>query len=151
MQECFFTEHIYGKTARICGDGARRLINVMGARPGDEVALRDDKGYGYKARILSISGGEIDLEIAAKAPPAGEPDIRAEVFIGVSASERMEYAVQKSVELGACAVVPFFSENSGAKLKAGSKKAARLARIAGKTAKQCGRGIIPRVGEPLCF
>jgi 16S rRNA (uracil1498-N3)-methyltransferase len=63
----------------------------------------------------------------------------------------MEFIVQKAVECGACEIVPFFSARcvSRPDSKQMSKKLERYRRIAMEAAKQCGRGVIPTVGEAV--
>ena len=65
----------------------------------------------------------------------------------------MDVIVQKAVESGACAIVPFLSERcvSRPDEKTVGKKLARWQRIALEAAKQCGRGIIPEVRRPLTY
>ena len=65
----------------------------------------------------------------------------------------MDAVVQKAVESGACAVVPFLSERCVSRPddKSVEKKIARWQRIALEAAKQCGRGIIPEVRRPLSY
>ena len=65
----------------------------------------------------------------------------------------MDVIVQKAVESGACAIVPFLSELcvSRPDEKSVEKKIARWQRIALEAAKQCGRGIIPAVRRPLTY
>ena len=65
----------------------------------------------------------------------------------------MDVIVQKAVESGACAIVPFLSERcvSRPDEKSVEKKIARWQRIALEAAKQCGRGIIPAVRRPLTY
>jgi 16S rRNA (uracil1498-N3)-methyltransferase len=68
-------------------------------------------------------------------------------------SDKLEIIIQKAVELGASRIVPFESSRCIKKPKAekANEKTARLCRIAAEAAKQCGRGIIPAVAEPISF
>ena len=67
--------------------------------------------------------------------------------------DKMEFIVQKAVECGASEIIPFFSKRcvSRPDVKAIAKKTERYRRIALEAAKQCGRGIIPKVGEAVEF
>ena len=67
------------------------------------------------------------------------------MYIAHSKGDRLEYAVQKSVEVGAYNIVLFPSERCVSTPGDVSKKTARLNRISLETAKQCGRGRIPEV------
>ena len=65
----------------------------------------------------------------------------------------MDYVVQKAVEFGVAEIVPFESSRCIARVRddRSGKKLERWRRIALEAAKQCGRGIIPRIGEPVGY
>ena len=149
----YFTSDIAEDSARISGADASHLARVLRARPGQQLVLCDGMGMDYEAEIESVLPEEVRLRVLSKMPTAAEPSIWVDVFIGLSKGERMEWAVQKAVELGASAISPFFSENTVVKPKEGAKdkKTERLARIAAEAAKQCGRGILPEVKPPMAF
>ena len=67
--------------------------------------------------------------------------------------DKLEVVVQKAVELGACAIVPFESSRCIKKPKAEKqdKQTARLLRIAEEAAKQCGRAKLPTVTQSISF
>jgi len=81
----------------------------------------------------------------------GEPSITCSVYIAFAKGDRLDYAVQKSVELGANDIVLYQSSRCVAVPHDIPKKAARLQKIALETAKQCGRGIIPVVSFAVSF
>jgi len=84
-------------------------------------------------------------EIVEIRPSVGEPSVKCSVFIGLAKGDRLDYAVQKSIELGAYEIILFPSKRTVAVPKDIEKKALRFQRIAIETAKQCGRGIVPQV------
>jgi len=69
------------------------------------------------------------------------------MFIAYAKGDRLDYAVQKSVELGAFEIILFESERCVAVPRDIPKKTMRLQRIALETAKQCGRGFVPVVSS----
>lgn len=146
----FFTDQISDENAFITGADAGHIARVLRAKPGQSLTLCDGAGTDYEAEILSVSTEEIELKVLSSAPSRGEPDIHVEVFIGMAKGERMDYAVQKSVELGAAVILPFFSEHTVVR-PGKTEKTTRYARIAAEAAKQCGRGVLPAVEEPLDF
>jgi len=81
----------------------------------------------------------------------GEPSIDCNVFIAFSKGDRLDYTVQKSVELGAHDIVLFPSERCVSFPDDVLKKISRLQRIALETAKQCGRGRVPVVSSVGSF
>lgn len=151
MPHRYFTSDISGDAARICGPDAAHLGRVLRAKPGQRLCLCDGAGSDYEAEIVCVSPEEVTLRVLGKAPSSAEPSLRAEVYLGVAKGERMDFAVQKCVELGAAFIQPFVSENTVAKPKDGGEKARRWARIATEAAKQAGRGLLPEAAPPLPF
>lgn len=151
MPNRFFTDQIAENGALITGADAVHIARALRARPGQMLTLCDGMGTDYEGEILSVSTDEIEIKVLSSTPSHGEPDIHVEVFIGMAKGERMDYAVQKSVELGAAAIIPFFSENTVVKPNKSGEKTVRYARISAEAAKQCGRGVLPPVEEPLDF
>lgn len=151
MAHRYFTQNIAGDVAHITGGDAAHLHRVLRAQPGTRLTLCDGAGHDYDAEITSITAQAVVLRVLGSRPCVAEPSLWAEVFLGYSRGERMDFAVQKSVELGASAITPFFSKNTVVKPKKIEEKTTRLGRIAAEAAKQCGRGMLPQVHAPLPF
>ena len=150
----FFTEpqNICGDTAYIIEDAAH-ITKVLRMEAGDEVLIFDGSGYEYTARLTEVSRESCAAEILSKEFSAQEPKIRVTVFQGIPKSGKMDGIIQKSVELGVFSVVPVAMDRCVSKLdkKAAVEKPKRWNKIAQEAAKQCGRGILPRVEEPIDF
>ena len=89
------------------------------------------------------------LSVSGKRPCTAEPKAKVTVFAGYPKQDKLELILQKSVELGAERIVPFFSRFCVVTPKKEDQKNQRYARIAAEAAKQCGRGILPQVELPL--
>jgi len=119
-------------------------IRSMRLRPDENFIVCDGCGTDYVCKL----GRRCDFsvaEIVEKKQSSGEPAIKCRVFAAYSKGDRLDYIVQKSVELGAFEIVLFESERCVAVPHDIPKKTARLQRISLETAKQCNRGIIPGV------
>ena len=133
----FFTapSDIHGDTIRLSDEDFAH-IRVLRLRPGELFAVCDGAGTDY---ICRLDDGGRGAEIVERRVSCGESVTQCRVFLARSKS--LEFAVQKSVELGAHSFVVFPSERSGP----GAIKIARLQKIALEAAKQSGRGIVPCV------
>lgn len=151
MAHRYYSEEISGGTATISGADAAHLARVLRAKPGDRLLVCDGCGTDYDGVINTITHNEVTLLLDAGRPTQAEPALWAEVFIGFAKGERMETAIQKSVELGASAIWPFYSEYCVVKPKNDEVKTERFNRIAREAAKQSGRGCLPVVHPPLDF
>ena len=149
----FFTENIEGNAAFIEGEDAKHAAQVLRMRSGDYAVLCDGRGTDFLAKLESAERDSCRFEIVEKSPNAAEPSIHLRLFQAMPKGDKMDFIVQKAVECGACEVIPFFSKRcvSRPDSKALVKKTERYRRIALEAAKQCGRGIIPKVGEAVEF
>ena len=117
-------------------------MQVLRIKPDEKVILCDGLGTDYIC--LPVGGHANILKLV---PNQAEPKINCHVYLALSKGERLEWAIQKSVELGAVSVSLFPSARSIAKFddKTVSKKITRFTQIAEEAAKQAGRGIVPEI------
>ncbi|MDO5602584.1 MAG: RsmE family RNA methyltransferase, partial [Oscillospiraceae bacterium] len=137
--------------AFIRGADARHLCQVLRTAPGTALTVCDGQGYDYEARVTAISPEEVCLEVISKTLSVSEPSVSVTLYVGYPKADKLEWIVQKAVELGAAHIVPFFSRYCVAAPKKEEQKNLRYNRIAYEAAKQSGRGRIPEVGLPLSF
>lgn len=143
----FFTKNI-DETAVISGEDAKHVSQVLRMRTGDLAVLCDGSGTDYLCR-LSHAGAECVFDVLESSPNLAEPTIYVRLFQAMPKGDKMDFIVQKAVECGASEIIPIITKRcvSRPDAKQLAKKTERWNRIAYEAAKQCGRGIIPRVGE----
>ena len=135
----------------LTGEEAKHLAVVMRARPGHNVTLCDGAGNDYSATVQSVEGESVFLAINSCAPSVSEPGVRVMLYVGYPKQDKLEMIIQKSTELGAVEIVPFFSRFCVATPKKEDQKNVRYNRIALEAAKQSGRGVVPSVAMPLTY
>lgn len=144
----FFVEskNIFDTYIIICGDDARHIGRSLRMRLSDKITVCC-QNTDYECVIESISDSEVKARIISKNKTKTEPDISLTLFQAVPKSDKLEFIIQKAVELGAAKIVPVLTRRCVAKYdsKSFEKKLSRLKRIAEEAAKQSGRGIIPEV------
>jgi 16S rRNA (uracil1498-N3)-methyltransferase len=133
-------------------DDIKHIAKVLRLMPGAVIEVSDSAAFEYKARIVSISADEITLSILDKQGFAREPGLRIDLFQGIPKQGKMESIIQKSVELGVHAIIPVFTKRTVV-TDTGKfiNKIQRWQKISDEAVKQCKRGTIPRVKEPLLF
>lgn len=149
----FFTENISGDTALITGPDARHIGRVLRMAVGENIVLCDLKGLDYHCQIESIQKDAVSCRILSTCPSVGEPDCQVTLYQAFPKGDKMDFIIQKAVELGVSRVVPVLTRRCVARPdpKAMTGKLARFSRIALEAAKQSGRGRIPQVGELVDF
>ncbi len=151
----FFTETsaVQDGLIRLSGQDVNHMKNVLRMRPGEAVKVHDGRGVSYTCRIRAYEDREAVLEIIETETARTELPSDIYLFQGLPKGDKMEWIVQKAVELGAAGVIPFAAGRSVVRLdeKKAEKKTARWQAIAKSAAEQCGRAVIPVVSRPVSF
>jgi 16S rRNA (uracil1498-N3)-methyltransferase len=136
----------------ITGSDVNHITNVLRASRGDTLVLCDGAGTEYDAVIEQIFRDRIETVIRDARPGTTEPPIEITLLQGVPRADKMEFIIQKSVELGIRRIIPVLTARSVVRLgssRDAEAKSARWNRIAMEAAKQCNRGMIPEVHDPV--
>ena len=141
---------VTGQSAFLCEEDARHATRVLRMKEGESCELFAD-GRRFSGEIASI-GEEVEVHILSELPST-EAKLRITLYQGLPKADKMELIVQKSVELGACAVVPVAMSRCVVQLDAkdGRKKQERWQKIAREACKQSGRCEMMQVTEPISF
>ncbi len=147
------SENIDQNSVCITGDDAWHIARSLRMAVGEGITVCDKSGMVHECTLERISDTLVTARIDKSMPSESESPVRVILFQALPKGDKMDYIVQKSVEEGVFAIVPFFSERcvSRPDAKALEKKCVRWQRIALEAAKQCGRGIIPEIRTPLDF
>lgn len=133
---------------KIIEQDAKHISSVLRMKKGEEIYICDiDKQKRYVAKIIEINKDEVLVKCIQNIDSA-EPDVKITVYQGIPKADKMEYIIQKSVELGAYRIVPVDMKYSIAKVKDPDKKIDRWQSIAEAAAKQSKRCIIPKIEMP---
>jgi 16S rRNA (uracil1498-N3)-methyltransferase len=133
-------------TATLHGDQAQHLSRVLRAQPGMEFDVVAG-GHAWLARIASIDRDSVHFTLLHELETA--PALPVTLLLSVFKFDRMEWAIEKAVELGCGRIVPILAERTEKHLAlAAAKRAERWRRVALEAAKQSRRGDLPEIGEP---
>jgi 16S rRNA (uracil1498-N3)-methyltransferase len=95
---------------------ARHLSQVLRLGAGADVVLFNGDGRDYPARLLRGERGASVVSVGPAGPSEPLPPLHIRLALGVSKGERMDFALQKAVELGADEITPLFTERSQVRL-----------------------------------
>ncbi len=142
-----------GSDATIEGADARHIGSSLRMTIGERLTLCDGMGTDYDAEITAVERERVALTVLAATPSVTEPTLAVTLYMGLPKSDKMEWIIQKCVELGVTAIVPVAMARSVVRLDAkdGAKKQARWQKIADEAAGQSGRGILPEVEAPISW
>lgn len=137
----------------ITGDDAWHIARSLRMAVGEQITVCDMHGGTHTCVLRQITDKAVIAESLAYTESNSESPVRTVLYQAFPKGDKMDLIVQKAVESGVYAIVPFVSERcisrpEGASLE---KKIARWQRIALEAAKQCGRGIVPEVRTPLSY
>lgn len=138
---------------RLEGADVNHMKNVLRMKYGEDVQVNDGEGNVYLCTVNGYEENIAVLDILKKLDQDTELPSRLWLFQGLPKGDKMEWIVQKAVELGAYSVVPFAAKRSVVKLdeKKAEKKRTRWQAIAKGAAEQSGRGIVPEVRPVMSF
>ncbi|MCB1722523.1 MAG: 16S rRNA (uracil(1498)-N(3))-methyltransferase [Gammaproteobacteria bacterium] len=142
-----------GSDVTLHARAAHYLSQVLRLRSGDAVVLFNGDGNDVAAELLVCSKRECIARLGRVIRSESPPLLRIHLAIGISRGERMDYAIQKSVELGVSSITPLITERSVVQLK-GERKDQRLSHwraVVIGACEQCGRAAPPEVSPPVAI
>ncbi len=148
----FFLENADGDTFTISGQDARHIACSLRMQVGDELTVCNGKGEDFYCALTAVSPETVELQVMKRQKSVSEPTVQVTLYQGLPKGDKLEWIIQKSVELGVCRIVPVVTARSIAKSsERDHKKTARWQKIADEAAGQSGRGILPIVESPITF
>lgn len=148
----FFIDGTADGRAYITGADALHIAKALRMRPGEALTLCDGKGTDFEGVLETVTDRQVTVRITASRPSQAEPTLAVTLYQGLPKGDKMDWIIQKAVELGVTAVVPVATRRSVARLEGkADKKQERWQRIAAEAAGQCGRGMLPSVERPLSW
>ena len=141
------TEQIQDETITILGEDVKHIKNVLRKDKGDKIEIcNQENGKTYNCEINNIEDNSIITKIIDQIEEQ-EDKIKIDIYQGLPKADKMELIIQKSVELGANAIIPVAMKRCVVKIdsKDENKKICRWQKIAESAAKQSGRNEIPEI------
>lgn len=148
----FFIEQTNKEEIILTGDNARHIGRSLRMRVGDSLTLCCE-GVDYDCTIARFTDSEVYCKVENFHPCKSEPMTKLSLFQAMPKNDKAELIVQKAVELGAYEICFVMTERcvSRPDEKSFAKRLERLQKISLEAAKQCGRGIIPKISGIITF
>lgn len=126
---------------------ARHAVRVLRLPPGAAMVLFDGRGGEYEAHIQRIERERVVAELGAWRDVERESRLSVTLVQAVQAGDKMDFTIQKAVELGIKDIVPVDSRRSVIRLSGerAGKRVAHWQGVAAAACEQCGRNQVPNV------
>jgi 16S rRNA (uracil1498-N3)-methyltransferase len=145
----WMADEVSGNRAALTGEHARHLSQVLRARVGQEFDISTGTEV-RGARVSSILPDRVEFELGEIITPAS--DLRITVAISIFKFDRMEWAIEKSTELGVSRIIPTIAARTESHLaRAAAKRVDRWQRIAQQASEQSRRVSPPEIADPIKF
>lgn len=146
-------ENIGSEYITITGTDVNHIGNVLRMKTGEKIRVSNGQGRDFFGTIDSISPEQVTVKITEEEAAGTELPNKIYLFQALPKGERMEYVIQKAVELGVHEIIPVSMKYCIVKLddKKAKKKQERWQAIAESAAKQAKRSLIPKIKSVMNY
>ncbi len=129
----------------------QHTVRVLRMKAGARLQVFDGTGNEFSACLETVNKREASIRLLDRLDNPAESPLKLHLGLGISKGERMDYAIQKAVELGVTEITPLFTDHCVVNLdeKRMQKRHAHWQGVIISACEQCGRNIIPELHPPL--
>ncbi len=138
-------------TVKLDENAANHATRVMRLTVGSTIKLFDGSGLDYVCEIIKVDKKGVLVKVLTSKPVTNESPLNITLLQGISGGDRMDYTIQKAVELGVTQIVPIKTTRSVVKLskERAEKRLAHWQKIITSACEQSGRAVIPSIVAPI--
>ena len=143
----FFADSVNTPVHTITGEDAVHITKSLRMKQGEQITICDADEMRYDCVIENISGGTVDVRVIESCHCDNEPTAFVTLYQALAKGDKMDFIIQKAVELGVKEIVPVLTDRcvSRPDEKSAKKKTERWNKIALQAAQQSRRGTVPKV------
>ena len=132
-------------------DAAHHACRVLRLRVGDAVEIFDGTGKECHGLISDLGAGHAVVANLTPRNDRRESPLHSVLAQSLSSSEKMDWVIQKSTELGVTEIQPLATERSVARLSSerAARRFAHWQQVAISACEQCGRNVLPEIHLPM--
>src|SRR5882672_6871529 len=142
-----------GAQFSLAPEAAQHVGKALRLKAGDALTVFDGRGGEYEATIQRIEKDRVDVKVGAWRDVEAEPRLQVGLVQGLPEADKMDWIIQKSVELGVAWIQPVICDRSVVRLSGerAARREAHWRRVAVAACEQSGRNRIPEVRATLAF
>lgn len=149
----FFTDSPLALDAsvQLSESAAAHATRALRLNVGDSAVVFNGDGHDYECKLTSIKKNAVTATITSAKKVSNESPLRITLLQAISSGDRMDFTIQKAVELGVSCIQPIISQRSVVKLtnERAEKRTEHWQNVAISACEQSGRAFIPRVYSPI--
>jgi 16S rRNA (uracil1498-N3)-methyltransferase len=142
-----------GAQLSLAPDAAQHVARALRLKTGDPLTLFDGRGGEYEATIQRIDRDRVDVKVGAWRDVEREARVQVGLVQGLPEADKMDWIIQKAVELGAAWIQPIVCDRSVVRLSGerAERRESHWKRVAVAACQQSGRNAVPDVRPTLTF
>ena len=142
-----------GETLVLDDQAAHHVKQVLRLGPGAALRVFDGAGSEHHASLLDVQRARVSVEIGAAYTSNTESSLNIILAQGIPRGDRMDFILQKAVELGVSLIQPLWMERSQARTKGErlEKRMRHWRKVMINACEQCGRSTLPGIDRPAGF
>ncbi len=140
-----------GSEIELSESAATHATRALRLNVGDDIVLFNGDGNDYPAQLTIVKKNEVIAKISGLIPVNNEAPISIHLAQAISSGDRMDFTIQKAVEMGVASIQPIASQRSVVKLTGdrAEKRITHWQNVVISACEQCGRATVPVVKAPL--
>lgn len=153
MPHFFVDEEIESGEYSLFGEDGRHIAKSLRMKQGENLTLCSPSGTVHNCVVEKVEGDFVEVRVLSSEQSEAEPNVKVTLYQALPKGDKMDFIIQKAVEIGVTEIVPVISSRcvSRPDQKSLSKKILRWQKIAKQAAMQSGRGIVPKVKDAVSF
>jgi len=142
-----------GAQLTLAPEAAQHVAKALRLKAGDALTVFDGQGGEYEASIQRAEKDRVDVKVGAWRDVDREPRLAVGLAQGLPEADKMDWIIQKAVELGAAWIQPLVCDRSVVRLtgERAARREAHWQRVAIAACEQSGRNRVPEVRPTLAF
>src|SRR5688572_2898636 len=134
-------------------DAAQHVAKSLRLKAGDALIVFDGRGGEYDATIQRIERDRVDVKVGGFRDVEREPRLAVGLAQGLPEADKMDWVIQKAVELGVAWIQPLVCDRSVVRLspERAAKREAHWQRVVLAACEQSGRNRVPELRPTLSF
>ena len=139
--------------ANLPSGAAHHAIRVLRLKRGDEVRLFNGEGGEYEASIHRVDKDSVTVDIGRHHDIERESKVKVCLAQAITTGDKMDYTLQKAVELGVARIQPLLTNRAVVRLnqERAEKRLQHWQNVIVSACEQCGRNTVPQVAAILPF